>query len=106
MSAGSVPVVANNTSFTNRQINKRILSIVIFTFVCYLTIGLPLAVLPGFVHNHLGYSSLLAGLAIGRFGIPAIYLGAALMVVFGVLLTLRLLQRQQSTDSAVRPDGV
>lgn len=35
------------------QLNKRILSVVMFTFVCYLTIGLPLAVLPGFVHNHL-----------------------------------------------------
>ena len=26
------------------QLNKRILSVVMFTFVCYLTIGLPLAV--------------------------------------------------------------
>ncbi|CAI1142513.1 MFS transporter [Serratia ficaria] len=46
------------------QLNKRILSVVMFTFVCYLTIGLPLAVLPGFVHNHLGYNSVLAGLII------------------------------------------
>ncbi|WP_145523263.1 MFS transporter [Yersinia rohdei] len=64
MSAGPAPVGANNLPLTTRQINKRILSVVIFTFVCYLTIGLPLAVLPGFVHNHLGYSSLLAGLVI------------------------------------------
>jgi MFS family permease len=45
-------------------LNKRILSIVIFTFVCYLSIGLPLAVLPGFVHGKLGYNSVLAGLII------------------------------------------
>ncbi|OVZ91377.1 hypothetical protein CBW58_12355 [Yersinia frederiksenii] len=64
MSAEPAPVVANSTLLTTRQINKRILSIVIFTFVCYLTIGLPLAVLPGFVHNHLGYGSVLAGLVI------------------------------------------
>lgn len=49
---------------TNLQLNKRILSIVIFTFVCYLSIGLPLAVLPGFVHGKLGYNSVLAGLII------------------------------------------
>ncbi|MFM1344967.1 MFS transporter [Yersinia proxima] len=64
MSADSAPAVVNSAPLSTRQINKRILSIVIFTFVCYLTIGLPLAVLPGFVHNHLGYSSLLAGLVI------------------------------------------
>jgi hypothetical protein len=49
---------------TNLQLNKRILSIVIFTFVCYLSIGLPLAVLPGFVHGKLGFNSVLAGLII------------------------------------------
>ncbi|PLR44924.1 MFS transporter [Chimaeribacter arupi] len=48
----------------NLQLNTRILSIVVFTFVCYLTIGLPLAVLPGFVHHTLGYNSVLAGLVI------------------------------------------
>ena len=34
------------------------------TFICYLAIGLPLAVLPGYVHGQLGYGSVLAGLAI------------------------------------------
>lgn len=52
------------TAENNRQLNRRILSVVMFTFVCYLTIGLPLAVLPGFVHDHLGYNSVLAGLII------------------------------------------
>jgi MFS family permease len=41
-----------------------ILSTVAFTFIAYLTIGLSLAVLPGFVHNNLGLSAMLAGLAI------------------------------------------
>jgi MFS family permease len=37
---------------------------VYFTFICYISIGLPLAVLPPFVHLHMGYSAVLAGLAI------------------------------------------
>ena len=41
-----------------------ILSTVAFTFIAYLTIGLSLAVLPGFVHTNLGLSAMLAGLAI------------------------------------------
>ncbi len=42
----------------------QILSYSYFTFVCYLTIGLPLAVLPSIVHLQLGYSTVLAGLVI------------------------------------------
>ncbi|MGI4855746.1 MAG: MFS transporter [Janthinobacterium lividum] len=45
-------------------ITLQILSVIIFTFLCYLSIGLPLAVVPGYVHQDLGYSSLIAGLAI------------------------------------------
>lgn len=41
-----------------------ILSTVSFTFATYLTIGLSLAVLPGFVHGNLGYGAVLAGLSI------------------------------------------
>jgi MFS family permease len=41
-----------------------ILSTVAFTFAAYLTIGLSLAVLPGFVHGNLGFNAMLAGLAI------------------------------------------
>jgi MFS family permease len=41
-----------------------IVSTVAFTFIAYLTIGLSLAVLPGFVHNKLGFGAMLAGLAI------------------------------------------
>ncbi|VEI20831.1 major facilitator superfamily transporter [Serratia plymuthica] len=57
-------MTAVSTKENTFQLNRRILSVVMFTFVCYLTIGLPLAVLPGFVHNHLGYNSVLAGLII------------------------------------------
>ncbi|CAG4887377.1 MFS transporter [Paraburkholderia saeva] len=42
----------------------QIIPVVFFTFLCYLTIGIPLAVLPGYVHDDLGYSAILAGLAI------------------------------------------
>ncbi len=41
-----------------------ILSFTYFTFVCYLSIGLPLAVLPPYVHFRMGYSAALAGLVI------------------------------------------
>ena len=41
-----------------------IIPVVFFTFLCYLTIGIPLAVLPGYVHDDLGYSAVLAGAAI------------------------------------------
>lgn len=37
---------------------------VFFTFICYLTIGIPLAVLPAYVHLDLGYSTVWSGLAI------------------------------------------
>ncbi|CAB3670000.1 putative MFS-type transporter YhhS [Achromobacter pulmonis] len=45
-------------------LTARIVAIAFFTFICYLAIGLPLAVLPGYVHGQLGYGSVLAGLAI------------------------------------------
>ncbi|HZP04501.1 MAG TPA: MFS transporter [Terracidiphilus sp.] len=41
-----------------------ILGYVYFTFICYLSIGLPLAVLPPYVHLRMGYSAVLAGLVI------------------------------------------
>jgi MFS family permease len=42
----------------------RIIGYVFFTFICYLDIGLPLAVLPAYVHLRLGYHASLAGLVI------------------------------------------
>ncbi len=50
------------------RLNLRIVSIVMFNFASYLTIGLPLAVLPGYVHDVMGFS------ASGRIGYqPAIF---------------------------------
>jgi len=46
------------------RLNLRIISTVIFNFASYLTIGLPLAVLPGYVHDVMGYSAFWAGLVI------------------------------------------
>ena len=45
-------------------ITLQVMSIVLFTFIGYLNIGIPLAVLPGYVHNHLGYGTVIAGLVI------------------------------------------
>jgi MFS family permease len=45
-------------------VTVQVISIVFFTFLCYLVIGLPMAVLPGYVHGGLGYGSVLAGLVI------------------------------------------
>jgi MFS family permease len=42
----------------------QIIPVIFFTFICYLTIGIPLAVLPGYVHGDLGFSVVIAGLAI------------------------------------------
>ncbi len=42
----------------------QIISTILLTFVCYLCVGLPLAVLPTYVHNRLGYGAVLAGLII------------------------------------------
>jgi MFS family permease len=48
----------------HRADTRHILSFVYFTFICYLSIGLPLAVLPPYVHLRMGYSAMLAGLVI------------------------------------------
>jgi len=58
MSPIEAPETAEHTS------TWQILSFVYFTFICYMSIGLPLAVLPPFVHLKMGYSTTLAGLAI------------------------------------------
>jgi MFS family permease len=45
-------------------ITGQILSIVFYTFLGFLCIGIPIAVVPGFVHNELGYGAVIAGLTI------------------------------------------
>ncbi|MCX8957280.1 MFS transporter [Erwinia psidii] len=56
--------MSSDPALSSAQLNKRIISVVVFTFFCYLSIGLPLAVLPAYVHHQLGYSSFIAGLII------------------------------------------
>lgn len=51
-------------SATDRSGTRHIIGFVYFTFICYLSIGLPLAVLPPYVHLRMGYSAMLAGLAV------------------------------------------
>jgi MFS family permease len=48
----------------SRGSNRHLAGFAYFTFICYLSIGLPLAVLPPFVHLRMGYSAALAGLVI------------------------------------------
>lgn len=47
------------------SITLQIVSIVFYTFIAFLCIGLPIAVLPGYVHDQLGFSAVIAGLTIG-----------------------------------------
>ncbi len=46
------------------KVRLTIIGFVTFTFIGYFTIGLPLAVLPIFIHQQLGYSTLMAGIVI------------------------------------------
>ncbi|ROL77029.1 MFS transporter [Pseudomonas protegens] len=50
---------------SSMAITLQIVSIVIYTFIAFLCIGLPIAVLPGYVHEQLGFSAVVAGLTIG-----------------------------------------
>ncbi|WP_433884317.1 MFS transporter [Pseudomonas vranovensis] len=47
------------------MITRQILSIVFYTFIAFLCIGLPIAVLPSYVHDQLGFSAVIAGITIG-----------------------------------------
>lgn len=47
------------------SITLQILSIVFYTFIAFLCIGLPIAVLPSYVHDQLGFGAVIAGLTIG-----------------------------------------
>jgi MFS family permease len=57
--AAPAPSIADPSGNT-----RQILGFVYFTFIVYLSIGLPLAVLPPYVHLRMGYSAALAGLVI------------------------------------------
>jgi MFS family permease len=77
------------------RLNLQIVSVVMFNFASYLTIGLPLAVLPGYVHDVMGFSAFWAGLVISlqyfatllsrpHAGRYADLLGPKRIVVFGL----------------------
>lgn len=59
-----MPEPAAEPALSGLRLNLRIVSVVIFNFASYLTIGLPLAVLPGYVHEVMGFSAFWAGLVI------------------------------------------
>jgi MFS family permease len=56
--------VTSTSAASERASTRRIIGYVYFTFVIYLAIGLPLAILPAYVHFRLGFSAALAGLVI------------------------------------------
>lgn len=60
----SSPVTPASGEPTSGDVTRRILAVVVFNFIAYLAVGLPIAVVPGFVHDNLGYSAVLAGLAV------------------------------------------
>lgn len=81
-----------------RALSTQILPYVFFTFVCYLAIGIQLAILPSYVHLNLGFSTVLAGLIISieyvatvisrpRVGWMVDRLGARQTVVYGLAIT-------------------
>lgn len=59
-----MPEPVAEPALSGLRLNLRIVSVVIFNFASYLTIGLPLAVLPGYVHDVMGFSAFWAGLVI------------------------------------------
>lgn len=90
-----MPEHAAEPALSGLRLNLRILSVVIFNFASYLTIGLPLAVLPGYVHDGMGFSAFWAGLVISlqyfatlisrpHAGRYADLLGPKKVVVFGL----------------------
>ncbi len=90
-----MPDLASETAVSGLRLNLRIASVVMFNFASYLTIGLPLAVLPGYVHNVMGFSAFWAGLVISlqyfatlisrpQSGRSADLLGPKRIVVFGL----------------------
>ncbi|BBP59554.1 MFS transporter [Pseudomonas sp. St316] len=59
------PMPTSSPAPSSLSITLQIISIVFYTFIAFLCIGLPIAVLPGYVHEQLGFSAVVAGLTIG-----------------------------------------
>jgi len=64
MSSSPANDIFDSQISASRGATRNILGYVYFTFICYLSIGLPLAVLPAFVHLRMGMHAALAGLVI------------------------------------------
>jgi MFS family permease len=64
MESSPAASISVSPSLATRGDVRSILGYVYFSFICYLSIGLPLAVLPTFVHLRLGMHAALAGLVI------------------------------------------
>ena len=103
----------SGTNASSSKISFTIISFVTFTFIGYFTIGLPLAVLPIFIHQHLGYSAMVAGVVISMQYVttfvlrgyaggivdkkgpkPAVMLGMVGFTLSGVLLFIAYLARE------------
>ena len=67
-----------STSVSTTQLNLRIISIVVFTCICYLSIGLPLA-----------------GWVAGFYDLATLYLLAAIVVALAFLLIFRVHRQQR-----------
>lgn len=99
-----------NASSKSLPVGLSIVSIVCFNFVSFISNGLPLAVLPGYVLNTLGFGSTMAGLVIGlqylttllsrplagqfadRFGAKrTVMTGLAVLTVSGLLTALAII---------------
>lgn len=64
MSNSATDVITAQPSVSSNGGTWHIISFTSFSFVVYLSIGLPLAILPAYVHLRMGYSAALAGLVI------------------------------------------
>lgn len=95
MPSSASPTISSSSPTVDRSSSRHILGYVYFTFVIYISIGLPLAVLPEFVHLRMGYSAMLAGLAISIQYIATLasrpwagrisdHLGAKVSVIWGM----------------------
>lgn len=90
-----MPDLSPQPALSGYRLNLQIVSVVMFNFASYMTIGLPLAVLPGYVHDVMGFSAFWAGLVISlqyfatllsrpHAGRYADLLGPKKIVVFGL----------------------
>jgi MFS family permease len=55
---------SGTTPARSSAVTWQILSIVFYTFIAFFCIGLPIAVIPGYVHDVLGFNAVLAGVVI------------------------------------------